>query len=51
MSTDRTLAAPEPLPPAIAIVNHATLLTRNASDFGQIAELKIEDGTAQSPMF
>jgi len=31
---------------AIALVNHATLLTRNASDFGQIAELKIEDWTA-----
>lgn len=28
---------------AIALVNNATLLTRNKSDFGQIVELKIED--------
>jgi len=28
---------------AIALVNNATLLTRNKSDFGQIVELQIED--------
>lgn len=30
---------------AIAIANNATLLTRNLSDFGQIADLHIEDWT------
>lgn len=30
---------------AIALTNHATLLTRNGSDFGQIVELQIEDWT------
>jgi hypothetical protein len=30
---------------AIAIVNNAIVLTRNTSDFGQIANLKIEDWT------
>lgn len=30
---------------AIAIVNNATLLTRNLSDFGQIADLRVEDWT------
>lgn len=28
---------------AIAIANNATLLTRNLSDFGQIAALSVED--------
>lgn len=28
---------------AIALTNNATLLTRNVSDFGQIAELQVED--------
>jgi tRNA(fMet)-specific endonuclease VapC len=28
---------------AITLVNHAILVTRNHSDFGQIAELRIED--------
>ena len=31
---------------AIALINHAILLTRNASDFGQIVELQTEDWTA-----
>jgi tRNA(fMet)-specific endonuclease VapC len=30
---------------AIAIVNNAIVLTRNTSDFGQIANLQIEDWT------
>ncbi len=30
---------------AIALTNNATLLTRNQSDFGQIADLQIEDWT------
>ncbi len=30
---------------AIAIVNQATVLTRNTKDFGQIADLVIEDWT------
>ena len=30
---------------SVALVNHAALLTRNSSDFGQIAGLLIEDWT------
>jgi tRNA(fMet)-specific endonuclease VapC len=30
---------------AIAIVNNAIVLTRNTSDFGQVANLQIEDWT------
>lgn len=30
---------------AIVIINNAILLTRNASDFGQIAELQVQDWT------
>ena len=28
---------------AISLINHAILLTRNKSDFGQVVELLIED--------
>jgi tRNA(fMet)-specific endonuclease VapC len=34
---------------AIALVNNATLLTRNDSDFGQIVELATEDWSLKTP--